>query len=457
MRTNTDIKNLTEGPVARKLYFFALPIICTNLLQAVYSLVDMIIVGRVLGSVGITSVNVGGQVVLVVFMAINAYANAEAVLVGQLIGADNKKEISKVVNTVLVFSLILATILIVGIIAFSTPLLHLMNVPEEAFESTRTYMIVYMCGTYFVYIYNALYGLLRGLGNSTTPMIFAAVSTGTNILLDYLFVAVMHLGTGGAAFATILSQALGMILMIVYVQRKVSVYHFQLKQLRIARNWLRESLRVGLPQMFQFCLSGISFLMISALINSYGVVAAAAVGAVNKIYTFAVLPGQAMMASILTMTAQNLPGKNYVRIRRGLCFGVLLSGLIGLAVFALCQIFPGQILSVFTSETDVIDMGIYFMHVFIWCVLVENVMFCFNGHLTGAGYTHITMTAALISAFLIRFGFAYLLSRATPLGFIGIAYAYIIAPSFQLAVGFFFSLSGRWKKPRVRLQDNDNL
>ncbi len=447
-----SIKNLTEGPVARKLYRFALPIICTNLLQAVYNLVDMIIVGRVLGSAGITAVNVGGQIVLIIFSIVNAYAIAEVTLVGQLVGADNKKEIPRVVNTVLLFSLILATCLIVGIIAFSSPLLRVLNVPEEAFAGTRSYLIIYMCGTYFVYIYNVLYGLLRGIGNSTTPMIFAAVSTGVNIVLDLVFVAGLRLGPGGAAFATILSQALSMILMIWFVQKRVAVYHFILKELRIAGNWLRESLKVGFPQMLQFVLSSISFVMISALINTYGVEAAAAAGAVNKIYTFAVLPGQAMMASIVTMTAQNLPGKNYDRIRKGLGFGILLSGLIGLAVFAVCQIFPGQLISAFTSEPGVLEVGIPFMHIFIWVVLIENVMFCFNGHLTGSGYTQITMAAALIGAFVFRFGFAYLLSRTTPLGFNGIAFAYIIAPSFQLTVGLLFTLSGRWKKPRVKLQ-----
>ncbi len=449
---NTDIKNLTEGPVAGKLYRFALPIICINLLQAVYNLVDMIIVGRVLGSAGITAVNVGGQIVMIIFAIINAFAIAEAVLVGQLVGADDKKEIPKVVNSILLFSLIIATGLIIAIIAFSNPLLHAMNVPEEAFAGTRSYLIVYMCGTYFVYIYNILYGLLRGIGNSSTPMIFAIISTGVNILLDVLFVIVLSLGTGGAAFATILSQALSMILMIWFTQKRVSVYRFALKEFRITKNWLIENLRVGFPQMCQFVLTSTSFVLITSLVNSYGVSAAAAVGAVNKIYNFAVLPGQAMMAATVTMTAQNLPGKNYTRIRRGIGFGVLLSALIGGAVFVICELFPGPLLSVFTSEAGVFEVGISFMRIFMWVVLVENVMFCFCGHLTGAGYTHITMTASLIAAFVFRFGFAYILSRLSPLGFNGIAVAYIIAPSFQLVFLGLFSLSGRWKKPRVKLQ-----
>ncbi len=446
----TDYRDLTTGPVARKLYRFALPIIVTNLLQAIYNVVDMIIVGRFLGSSGITAVNVGGQVVMIVFVIINAYANSESVLVGQMVGAGNKKEIPCVVNTTLIFSLILAVVLMAGIIGLSTPLLYALNVPEEAFAGTKSYLIIYMCGTLFVYIYNVLYGLLRGIGESMRPMMFALVSTVLNIVLDYLFVGILSLGAGGAALATILSQMTSMILMIVYVLRKVSVYHFIWKEFHIVKNWLKENLKIGFPQMCQFVLTNISFLLISALINSYGVQAAAAAGATNKIYTFAVLPAQAIMAAAVTLTAQNLPGKNFKRIRRGMAFGILLSLIIGILVWGLCEIFPGQLLSAFTAEAGVLAVGIPYMRIFVWVILIENVMFCFNGLLTGAGYTHITMIGALITAFVLRFGLAYIFSGMTALGFNGIALAYVVAPCFQLLLGGFFTLSGRWKKPRVK-------
>ncbi len=283
MGTKLDYRDLTTGPMARKLYRFALPIIAINLLQAVYNVVDMAIVGRFLGSAGITAVTVGGQVVMIVLVIINAYSNAESMLVGQLVGADRKKEIPGVVNTTLLFSIIFAAALIVGIIVFANPLLRILDVPEEAFDGARSYLIIYMCGTFFVYIYNVLYGLLRGLGESIRPMIFALISICVNIVLDYLFVGVFSIGTGGAALATILAQALSMILIIIYVTRKIPVYQFVLKEFRIIRERLRELVKVGFPQMCQFVLTNISFLLVIALINGYGVQAAAAAGATNRI------------------------------------------------------------------------------------------------------------------------------------------------------------------------------
>ncbi len=449
MGTKLDYRDLTTGPMARKLYRFALPIIAINLLQAVYNVVDMAIVGRFLGSAGITAVTVGGQVVMIVLVIINAYSNAESMLVGQLVGADRKKEIPGVVNTTLLFSIIFAAALIVGIIVFANPLLRILDVPEEAFDGARSYLIIYMCGTFFVYIYNVLYGLLRGLGESIRPMIFALISTCVNIVLDYLFVGVFSIGTGGAALATILAQALSMILIIIYVTRKIPVYQFVLKEFRIIRERLRELVKVGFPQMCQFVLTNISFLLVIALINGYGVQAAAAAGATNRIYTFASLPSQAIMVALVTMTAQNLPGKNFQRIRRGMGYGTLLSTIIGVGVFAVCELFPGQLLSLFTDETGVLGVGIPYMHIFAFVILIENVMFCINGLLTGAGYTQITMIAALVAAFGVRLGGAYLLSGLTPMGFNGIALAYVIAPCAQLAITGFFALSGRWKTPRV--------
>ncbi|MCD8218339.1 MAG: MATE family efflux transporter [Clostridiales bacterium] len=451
MREKNEIRDLTTGSVSGKLYRFAMPILCTNLLQAVYNVVDMMIVGRFLGSAGITAVNVGGQVVMVVFVVISAFSNAISVLIGQLIGAGRKKEIPFVVNTALILFLLLAVILTVGIIGCSDLLIRLLNVPAEAVNGTKSYLIIYMCGTCFVYTYNVLYGLLRGIGESTAPMVFAMISSGVNILLDFLFVAVLSLGVSGAALATILSQALSMVLMIRFVAKRVPDYHLARSEFHLDREKRKQLINVGFPQMVQLVLTNISYLFISSLVNSYGLESAAAVGAINKIYTFAVIPGQAMMTAIITMTAQNLPGKNYRRVLQGLGYGCLLAFLISAAVWGICELFPGALLGAFTTEAEVLAIGIPFMRIFICCILIENVMFCMFGLLTGAGYTNITMSCALVSTFVVRYAFSYVLSSMTPLGFHGIAVAYILAPCASLTISGLYTLSGRWKKPRVRV------
>lgn len=454
-KTLTDkssMRDLTTGPIAKKLYRFALPIIFTNLLQAIYNVADMVIVGRFLGSTGMAAVSVGGQVAMIVLVVIMAYSNAEAVVVGQMSGAGNKAGIAKAANSMLVFAIIVSLCLTAAVIAFSGPLLHGLNVEAKAFADTRNYLIVYMCGTIFVYIYNALYGLLRGIGESTAPMIFAIISTVVNLVLDVIFVGFTPMGTAGAALATVISQVLSVVMMIVFIKKKITVFQFSRKEFRIDRTCLGQLIKVGLPQMCQFVLTNISFTLIGALINSYGVASAAAAGAANKIYNFGILPGQAVMAAIITMTAQNLPGKNYKRIFRGVGAGMILTLIIGFALMAVCQFLPEQLLGMFTNEAEVIAIGIPFMRILVWAFIIENIMFCFFGLLTGAGYTHITMISAMSGAFIIRLAFSHVLTRFSPLEFNGIALAYVLAPCLSIAIAGLFTLSGRWKKPRVKTQ-----
>ena len=447
----SDMRDLTCGPVAKKLYRFALPIIFTNLLQAIYNVADMIIVGRFLGSTGMAAVSIGGQITMIVLVVIMAYSNAEAVVVGQMSGAGNKQGIAKTANSMLIFAIIVSLCLTAAIIAFSNPLLHGLNVEDKAFADTRNYLIVYMCGTIFVYIYNALYGLLRGLGESTAPMIFAIISTIVNLVLDVWFVGYTPLGTAGAALATVISQVLSVVMMVIFIKKKITVFRFSRAEFRMDKTCLGQLIKVGLPQMCQFVLTNISFILIGALINSYGTESTAAAGAANKIYNFGILPGQAIMAAIITMTAQNIPGKNYKRIYKGFGAGMVLTLIIGFGLMAVCQFLPEPLLGLFTTETQVIAIGIPFMRILVWAFILENIMFCFFGVLTGAGYTHITMISALSSAFAVRFAFSHILSRFTEWGFDGIALAYVLSPLLALAIAGLFMVSGRWKKPRVKV------
>lgn len=446
----TEIRDLTTGPIAKKLYRFALPIILTNLLQAVYNVVDMIIVGRFLGSNGMAAVSVGGQITMIVLVVIMAYANAEAVVVGQMQGAGNREGIAKTVNSMLLFAVVVALCLTVVVIIMAEPLLYGVNVEETAFAETRAYLVVYMSGTVFVYIYNALYGFLRGIGESTAPMVFAVASTITNLVLDVWFVGFTPMGTAGAALATVLSQVLSVGMMVWFIKHKISVFHFSVKALRIDKVYLGQIVKVGLPQMCQFVLTNISFILVGALINSYGTIYTAAAGAANKIYNFGVLPGQAVMSAVITMTAQNVPGKNYKRIYRGVGAGMLLTLLIGGALMVICQLFPGPLLGLFTTESEVITIGVPFMRILVWTFLLENMMFCLFGLLTGAGYTHVTMICALLTAFAVRFTFAHLLAKQTELGFNGIALSYVLAPILSIVITGLFAASGRWKRPRVK-------
>ena len=449
--TQSAVSDLTTGSIAKKLYRFALPIIITNLLQAVYSLVDMIIVGRFVVPSGMVAVSIGGQITMIVFCIVSALANAESALAGQLLGNKNTKGINELVHTMLSFTMIISVIIIAVIIIFCNPILHALQVPEDAFAQTRQYLIIYILGTFFVYIYNVLYGMLRGAGVSLAPMIFAAVSTAVNLVVDYILVKIAGMDVAGAALATILSQFLSMVMIIVYIRKKQLFFHLAPRLLQIRKQWLAPLLKIGLPQVLQFTLTSFSFVLISSLVNSFGTYSAAATGAVDRIYNIAVLPSQAMMAALITFTAQNLPGKDYKRIWKGIFWGALLAVIIAGACLVICETVPGNVLGFFTSNTDVIEIGARYLRIFAILFVVEAVMFTFYGALTGAGHTHITFSCAIITAFVIRCIFSWVLCRGTDLGFYGIAVAYVLAPCAGTLISGLYLASGRWKKPRVKI------
>lgn len=443
--------DLTTGSIAKKLYRFALPIIITNLLQAVYSMVDMMIVGRFVGPSGMVAVSVGGQITMIIFSIIMALANAESALVGQLLGKKNFEGINKLVHTMLAFTIILATVIMIVVIVLSGPILTVLKVPVEAFVQTRQYLIIYMLGTVFVYIYNDLYGMVRGAGISMAPMLFVLISTVANLVLDFVLVGPLQMDVAGAAIATVVSQFLNMLMLILFIKKKKLFFSFDRSQFKVGKEWLSPLLKIGLPQALQFSLTSFSFVLIASLINSFGVNPAAAAGAVNRLYNIAVLPSQAMMAAIITFTAQNLPGKNYKRIWQGIFFGALLAVIIAGACLLVCELAPAFALGIFTEETAVIDIGIRYLRIFAILFVVEAVMFTFYGALTGAGHTHITFSCALVTAFVIRCVFSWALCLGTDLGFYGIAVAYVLAPCVGVLISGLYLVSGKWKKLRVKI------
>ena len=443
--------DLTTGSITKKLYKFALPIIITNLLQAVYSLVDMMIVGRYVGPSGMVAVSVSGQITMIVFSIIMALTNAESALVGQLLGKKNFEGINKLVHTMLSFTVILAAVIMVIVIAFSGPILTALQVPEEAFAQTRQYLIIYMLGTFFVYIYNDLYGMVRGAGISMAPMIFVLISTVVNLVLDFILVGPLQMDVAGAAIATVCSQFLNLLMILIFIKKKKLFFVFDKSLLKIAKEWLSPLLKIGLPQALQFSLTSFSFVLIASLINSFGVNPAAATGAVDRLYNIAVLPSQAMMAAIITFVAQNLPGQNYKRIWKGIFFGALLAVIIAGACLLVCELAPAFALGLFTEEMAVIEIGIRYLRIFAILFVVEAVMFTFYGALTGAGHTHITFSCALITAFVVRCIFSWVLCLGTNLEFYGIAVAYVLAPCVGVLISGLYLVSGKWKKSRVKI------
>ena len=439
--------NLTVGEPGKKLLAFALPIILINFLQAIYNVADMVILGHFAGADGMSAVSIGGQVTNVVLVVAVAISNGGVAMTGQSFGRGEHEGIRRILSTMNSLLLALALGLTALVLLACRPILTFLNTPAESFSGAVAYLCICMAGTVFVYTYNCFYAILRGIGDSVSPLRIVSFTMALNIVLDLVFVAVLHTGAAGAAAATVISQALSALLICRTVCR-AGYFRFEKQAFGFDRAVLNRLMKISTPQVIQMVLTNTSFLLVGGLVNAFGVYHSAAAGAVAKLWNFTVLAGQAMMTAMISMCAQNYARQEYGRILRALGTGIGVVSAIAAVITLLCELWPAQMLGLFTDEQDVIAAGIRYLRWFAVGFIAENIMFCLFGTLTGAGHTVVPMCCAVITAYLIRYLFAFVLSRHTPLGFEGIAAAYSAAPFVSTGICGVYLASGRWKQSR---------
>ena len=442
--------DMTEGNVAKKLIAFAIPVAIASLVQALYNLADMSIVGHFVGSAGMSAVTMGGLIINVVFAIVNGLANGGAIFMGQLFGARKQDQIKPVIGTMLTGYAILALIVTGLILGFERLIFQAMKAPKESYEMAVTYLGIYIAGTIFVYMYNVLAASLRAVGKTTPSMVAVVVTAALNVLLDLLFVGPLKMGVAGAALATIISQCISMIIIGIYV-KKTGLFDFKIKSFGINWKLLKTVVKIGLPQACQFGLTVMSYVLISGFVNQYGVFASAASGATSKIWSFEVLPAQAVQMAMMTLTAQNIACGKIDRIKRGLLVALAIGFVCAGLFWGASQLFPEAMLGIFTTDPEVIAIGSEYLKILTISYMIESLMFCLYGIITGGGHTYYVFGCAILSAFIIRFTFSWIFSSFTSLGLMGIGWAYVLAPACSGLAALIFILTGKWKKNRVKV------
>ena len=444
------MNDLTVGNVAVKTIAFAIPIIVTNLLQALYNIADMAIIGRYIGSAGMSAVNIGGQVTMIILVFAIGVSNGGGIIIGQLFGSGKKDKIPSVIGTMLSFFFLMALFFMILIFVLGVPILKGLDTPPEAYEGTKTYLFICLAGTIFIYFYNVLAAVLRSVGESVRPMLFVLITVILNIGLDILFVGPMHMGVAGAALATILSQLISMCMAVWYVKR-IGLFDFRIKSFRIEKDTLKLMLKIGIPNGLQFGLTNISFLLIMGFINQYGVNASAATGAVTKIGTFAVLPAQALMTALISFTAQHIPQQKFKRVIQSMLVAMVISLCFTGLIFLLAHTIPDKMLGIFTTDAAVIQTGSDYLKILTISYMIESVMFCMYGVISGSGNTYYTFGCAILSAFIVRLLFTWIFTSFTDMGLLGIGWAYVLAPAASGLAAAIFLLTGKWKKSKMRV------
>ncbi len=449
--------NLSKGNVFKQLVLFSLPFLLSNLIQSLYSVADMIIVGQFAGTLSMSGVNIGSQVTFLITNMVLGLSIGATVLIGQYLGADDRRALKETIGTLFTSLSILAIVLTISVHFLKVPLLKLIKTPSDSFSEAESYFFITNLGTIFIFGYNALSAVMRGMGDSKNPLIFVSVACVLNIALDILLVAKFNMGATGAAVATVSSQAVSMILCIIYLAKNNFIFDFKLSSFKVSKKRVKLLLKVGVPTSIQNVATSASFLFLTALVNTTGgAIASAAVGAVGKLNGFAILPAVAMSSSVSAMSAQNLGAGEEKRATKTMFIGMAIAGIISIIAYIFINVFPELCMSAFGDDPEMIKNGVIYLRSFSLDYLTVPWLFCMNGLFIGSGHTTFSLINGSLSSIFIRIPASYLFGVVMEGGLYGVGLGAPCASFVSLCLAIWFYLSGKWKVMSIIEKKIDN-
>lgn len=440
--TSTEKNDLTQGSVPRQLVKYSIPLITTSVFQALYSMVDLFLAGKYIGSTGISAINNASQITTIITNVVIGLSLGGNILIGQYFGSKDEENRQKTTGTFLTLFFILGILVSAACFIFTRPILKAMGSP--ALDEAIAYLKVCSVGLFFVLGYNALSAILRAVGNSKWPMYFIIVATLANIVLDILFMGYMDMGTAGAALATIIAQGISFIMALIYLLKHQSIFKFSIDSLTIRTDKLKQILKVGFPCSIQWTVAGISWLTVTFIINGYGVDVSAGNGISNKIRDFTLLFINSMSASASTMIAQTLGAKLYGRAKQVMYEAMRLSVIITIAMIIIVQVFAPVLIGIFTSDPAVITAGVLNLRIEIFGQLAYACFLIYHSLATGAGHTPFVLFSSFVNCIIFRMTLSILFNHL--FGLPGLYVALAFAPFTSIPLGMIYTKSNVWRK-----------
>ena len=435
-----SLHDFTKGKILGPLLKFAYPVFLALFLQAMYGAVDLLVVGKFATTADVSGVATGSQIMQSLTFVLTSFSIGITILLGQKIGEGKSELGGKVIGTGVALFAIIAAVCTVVFVAFTPEISAIMQAPEEAFSQTVSYVRICSAGTVFIIAFNLLGSIFRGMGDSKMPLITVAIACVVNIFGDLLLVAVFKMGADGAAYATVLAQAVSVVLSLIIISRRAMPFAFSRADIRIDKDIALQELLVSL-----------SFLVIFAIVNSLGLTQSAGVGVAEKICGFLMLVASAYMQSLSAFVAQNIGAKRSDRAKLALKYGILTSLAAG-AVMGYLSFFHGEALAgIFSNDQEVIRMASDYLKAYSIDCILTAFLFCFCGYYSGCGRTTFTMVQGIAGAFLVRIPFSYFMSRipGISLFYIGLATPASTVIQIALCLIYFIYTEKKVKIPEM--------
>ncbi|MFN8134157.1 MAG: MATE family efflux transporter [Bacteroidales bacterium] len=450
------MKDLTEGNSGSLIFKFAIPMLIGNVFQQMYNIVDSIVVGRYIGKQALAAVGASFPLIFMLISFVVGVAMGTTIIVSQYFGARDMKMVKRSIETMYIFLFFASIIVTLVGITLSGPIFRLIHLPEDVIPQAVTYFNVYLTGTVFFFGFNGISSVLRGLGDSKTPLYFLVISTVMNIILVWLFVAVFKWGVAGSAWATVIAQAGAFFTGVIYLNRTHEVVKLNSLKLVFDRAIFRKSLMIGLPTGLQQTFVSLGMLAITRIVNGFGTDVIAAYSAAGRLDSLAGMPAMNFGAALSTFVGQNLGANKPERVKQGFRSTFMMSGALALFTSLVVIIFRHQLMHLFTDDVAVIAIGAEYLVIVSSFYIFFSTMFVIGGVMRGAGDTLIPMFITLFALWVIRIPAAWIMSRY--FGVDGIWWSIPVAWFIGMSLSYLYYLKGNWKtkvvvKPRMKMPD----
>lgn len=455
MSSSALSRDFTQGNIPKQLIRFTLPFMASNAMQVLYSAIDMMIVGKYVGPDGLAAVSQSSQILSFVTMLCLGFSNAGQVLISQALGAGKKKELSRIMGTLFILILLLGGVLSVLILAFRTPIMQVMNIPQESWDMAMEYLIICGAGLIFTAGYNMVSAVLRGMGDSKRPFLFIAIASGVNLVLDILFTGMLGWGVAGAAAATILGQAISFLFSIIYLykHREGFGFDFSRESFKIEGRYAKLIGSLGTPMAIQSGFINLSLLFVNALVNDLGYISSATFGVGMRIDDLCNKVSQGLQFAASPMIGQNIAAGQKERAKKVVWYTWLYSFAFTALFLVAYLCFGRQLFSLFTDDQSVLELSSTFIAAIIWMFPAFAIMRGTGGFITGIGNAKLGMVLALLDGVVLRIGLSYLFGIVLGMGFFGFVLGYGLAPYGCAIPGMIYFLSGKWEKRKTLAEE----
>ena len=443
--------DFTTGNIPVQLLRFAVPFMLSNAMQLIYSMVDMAVVGRFVGSAGLSAVSNACLIMNFCTMVAMGFCTGGQVLIAQSLGMKKRERVGSIVSAMVTAMLVLGCVFIVLVISFRNTIIRWVDIPPESVKMAESYLIICGLGILFTFGYNVVSAIFRGMGDSQHPFIFILIASVANLLLDLLFTGYLGWGVAGAAAATVIGQAISLIFSVsfLYRNREEMGLNQRLGLRQVDRQVMGTLLKLAIPYSIQSAAVNLSMIFVSSLVNGLGVYASAAYGVGVKIDDTATKLSQGIMMAVSPMVGQNVAAKDHARAKKVTWWALVYASALYLIFTLVLIFFNRQLFGLFNNEPEVLALAPVFVRAVVWGFPAMALMRAFNGFLQGIGHARLSMLLGIMDGVVGRILLSYLFGITMGLGFTGFVVGFSIAAYANSVPAMIYFLSGKWERRKT--------